>query len=103
MPQVISLASARSRRASVSESAAPRRPSDLRLGELLLASGALSPETLSRVLAERARMEIRLADLLIAEGLVPPDEIDATLCRLHDTGRADFDSYSPDPRLIDLL
>ncbi|BAQ68159.1 Family 2 glycosyl transferase [Rhodovulum sulfidophilum] len=103
MPQVISLASARSRRASVSESAAPRRPSDLRLGELLLASGALSPETLSQALAERARMEIRLADLLIAEGLVPPDEIDATLCRLHDTGRADFTSYSPDPRLIDLL
>ncbi|OLS44028.1 hypothetical protein BV509_06500 [Rhodovulum sulfidophilum] len=103
MPQVISLASARSRRAPTPESVAPARPSDLRLGELLLASGALSPEALGGALAGRARMEIRLADLLLAEGLVPPDEIDATLCRLHGTGRADFRSCPPDPRLIDSL
>jgi len=103
MSPVIPLAAARQRPAGTAARTAPAPDPDLRLGEHLLASGALSPETLHQALAEHSRMDIGFDRFLLAKGHVSAEDLDHALACQYRAGRADFTALPPDPRLIDVL
>ena len=73
-------------------------PADTRLGDLLMATGSLSPEDLSRALRDQAATGRRLGDLLLAEGAIDERMLTYALARQLRIPLADLRHESPDPR-----
>ena len=77
----------------------PRRRRDL--GEILVASGALSPGNHIKALALLARQETRLADILLAHGMVDEPALMNGLAQQWGARVLDPVAEPPDTRLVD--
>lgn len=77
----------------------PRR----RLGEILVARGALGPAELARTIELQSREDARFGDILLAQGMVSSAELYAALAEQHHCRVADLIAEPPDARLVDRL
>lgn len=81
-----------------------QRPQDgPRLGDLLLATGSLSPEDLSRVLRDQAATGRRLGDLLLAEGAIDERTLTYALARQLRVPLADLRHEKPDDAALQVI
>jgi cellulose synthase/poly-beta-1,6-N-acetylglucosamine synthase-like glycosyltransferase len=82
------------------EPVSPPKPG---LGRLLVESGTLRPQDLAEARAAREGTALRLGDVLLARGLITPVELFRALARLYGTALADLASDPPDVRLTDAV
>ncbi len=74
-----------------------RRP----LGQILVESGAVTPENLERALSLRSREASRLGDILLAYDWVREADLTAALSRQYGVMPIDLRKFPPDARLIE--
>jgi cellulose synthase/poly-beta-1,6-N-acetylglucosamine synthase-like glycosyltransferase len=70
-----------------------------RLGEILLARGAVSRERLEDALAAQRQSSLPIGELLVARGAVPRRRVADALAEQWQIGRADLAAQPPDPAL----
>ncbi len=73
------------------------------LGEILVASGALSPDNLAKAVALQQREDARFGEILVAQGMVTPEALYAALARQYQAQLVDLATDPPEPHLIDQL
>lgn len=71
------------------------------IGELLVSNGDLNPGDLLKALALQTRQDVLLGDILIAHGFVTEDTLYQALSQQWQAQIVDFGKQSPDTRLID--
>ncbi len=79
----------------------PRRSDRNRLGDILVARGALDPGDLVKALALQAREDVRLGDILLTHGMVAEADLLEALSEQWSARIVDLIAEPPDPRLID--
>ena len=81
-----------------------QRPLDVpRLGDLLMATGSLSPEDLSRALRDQAATGQRLGDILLADGAIDERTLTYALARQLRVPLADLRHEKPDDAAVQLV
>lgn len=82
---------------------APRSRGKMRLGDILIRDGSLSPSQLATVLEDQKTCDAPLGEIIEANGLLPKEEVTRALARVYETSTVDLNQDPPDPRLKDLL
>ncbi len=73
------------------------------LGEILVESGALSPDNLAMAVALQQREDARFGAILVAQGMVTPEALYAALAQQYHAQLVDLAADPPDTHLIDQL
>ena len=71
----------------------------MRLGQYLIAAGAIGPDDLLHGLALQRRIDAPLGEVLAAEGLISPEDIVKALARQYGAQPVDLIRSPSDPRL----
>ncbi|MEM7624214.1 MAG: ATPase, T2SS/T4P/T4SS family [Planctomycetota bacterium] len=80
-----------------------RTASPTRLGELLVAAGAITARQLDAALDAQPRSEQRLGELLLATGQLDASALTAALCRQRGVPTQELDDVAPDGETLDVL
>ncbi|MGH8168514.1 MAG: GspE/PulE family protein, partial [Woeseiaceae bacterium] len=75
----------------------------LRLGELLLNAGVLSPGQLEQALAEQGKAGCRLGEALIRLGIVDEDQLIGAISEQLDVARIDLSDFNLEPKIAQRL
>lgn len=81
----------------------PRSQVNMRLGDVLIQDGNLSPAQLASVLEEQKGYDAPLGEIIEARGLLRQEEVTHALARVYSTSTVDLARDPPDPRLKHLL
>ena len=82
---------------------AGRGPRALRLGEVLVEDGALSPGELDQALQLQLALDAPIGEILASQGKLPRQKVAQALARSHGTAFVDLSLHPPDPRLAGMI
>ncbi len=77
------------------------RPTRMKLGQILVDEGDITPQDTLRILAVQNRVEARFGDILVAHGMIDRERLYDAVARQFRAPVARFDRHPPDVRLID--
>lgn len=88
---------------SLAVHAAPNPERSMKLGEILVARGRLTPLQVEKVLAEQQKTKLRFGELAIKLGFAKPADIEAALAQQFGYSRSDVSTSLIPPKLVAAL